>query len=185
MIKFYYTVQSGYLNAQINPDDSLGGFLSSTPIPNGELNKLFSQLPLTQSYNPDYFDLRAVMMHNEAKVSLAKLKLWFEIPDNAFSSYEVAVITPNTDCDGKVFMESISGPQGLPYYAEFHNVSGVDNTIDLGTLKAGQYLAIWIKRKINSVNFLNQQSCDKLHDMFDKKIEIEKIEKIKLRMTWK
>lgn len=37
MLRFYYTVSSGYNSPQTKVSDSLGGYKSSTPVPNDVL----------------------------------------------------------------------------------------------------------------------------------------------------
>lgn len=52
MLRFYYTVSSGYNSPQTKVSDSLGGYKSSTPVPNDVFGNLFDEISLNLASNP-------------------------------------------------------------------------------------------------------------------------------------
>lgn len=52
MLRFYYTTSAGYDNQQTKISDSLGGYKSSTPVPNDTFSNLFDEISLNLASNP-------------------------------------------------------------------------------------------------------------------------------------
>lgn len=139
MIKFYYSGASTFEAPQQKASLSLGGYVSSTPIPNGENNSVFSELSLLAAKNK-YRETKLIVLKNELN-SLNNVILW--------SNYNLAIVEPIVNEKNEILFEQISNSFAIPYYATF-NTYTTENPAILGNLAINKYLGIWVSRKATS-----------------------------------
>lgn len=146
-MKLYYTTTTGHLNENKIPSKSLGGYRSSTLIPNGALNSLFSDLSLF-NIDVDREEYIAVCLYNDSTTK-KRVFLWTENgnQDNPlYSKIEIAAVTM-PEVNSYPMMEYVRSNSERPYVGEFAERT-VDNKADLGEIDAQTGIGLWIKRSI-------------------------------------
>lgn len=147
MIRFLYTGATENLGEQIDPERSLGGFVSKTIIPNRK-NNLFQDISYLTMRN-ETEEFRAIIIENKFNVDLNNVKIGY-LYDKRLYDIEIALVELNED--GK--MEMISNSRSQPYYAEFFDASitpDQDDSFDIEVMTVGQKFGIWVKRKVKQV----------------------------------
>lgn len=157
MIKLYYTSKKGENEVQTRPDLSLGGYKSSTLIPNNSVNNLFSDISV-YSVVKGQSEFIGIMAKNESSNPVINLRFWFDFPVGCQRKIEVAAVDLTED--GQI--EGIENPYQQPYYAEFHEADGEGSAVDLGGIGAGQSIGIWLKSSINKENIVDEFSVNKI-----------------------
>ena len=73
-MKLLYTVSSGYMAEQQNVSYSIGGFASSTVIPNDMFGNLFDELSVNTIRNTRN-EYRAIVLHNDSQETAKDVKI--------------------------------------------------------------------------------------------------------------
>lgn len=163
MILFYSGAQAP--NNPSNQIQSTGGFISNTPVPNGMINNLFSEITrstLRQNVN----EYKLIVLQNTTGATVNNLKIWTEVQSTWFS-LEIAVVEPvlDTSCN-KYYFEQIPNISSPPYQAILTSHEGQGNAVDVGPFQNQKYLGIWIRRKLlqNRLDMFtqnqNNQQCN-------------------------
>lgn len=87
--QLFYTGSELALTTQTHAPDSLGGFVSSSPIPNGSLGNLFDAL---SKYSQELggSEVRAVALINTSNAAIASpLSLWFNYPSSGVTVFSL------------------------------------------------------------------------------------------------
>ena len=105
-MRLYYTVSSGYNDPQSKLVNSLGGFKSSTPVPNDQDNNVFDELSLLSLVKGEtqYIGL---ILKNELGVEVKNVQLWFETPEGSYGSFQLAAVQTDKNNEGQPFFEMI------------------------------------------------------------------------------
>lgn len=175
-MKFYYTGALHAEDAQVNPENSLGGFISSTIIPNDLLANLFTDISLF-SLDKLPRETKGVILENDSIDDLENVIVYFEYPTDALCKLEIAAVTL---VDNNL-MERLSNSKSLPYQATFHEANGLINAVNLGNLVAGAKIGIWLKRTFNTV--VKKTPTQLYADYVAGTTELKE-EKIKLCIDW-
>lgn len=147
-MKLYYTNSVSPLGAQQDPDQSLGGFISITPIPNDYKNNLFGDISQMAKEDKNGKLLRLIALKNETGDVAEDVQIYYNYPDGAEAKFEVAIVAPAMDsCDNLVF-EKLSQPGSNPLYATFSEANGEGNAVIIDSIPAGSYVGIWIRRTL-------------------------------------
>jgi hypothetical protein len=151
-MKYLYSGASKFGAEQTNPELSLGGNISSSPIPNDLLQNIFSEASYL-SIQQNKRETKLIVLQNEDKLKTATLlSLNFLLNDDdvsvsgpthgAIAEYRVAFVLPDDDND---CFESISNSAALPFNATFQDV--IENTsVSLPDIAPGDFLGIWLVR---------------------------------------
>lgn len=151
-MKIYYTVSSGEDSPSNRPSNSIGGYKSSTMVPNDFYNSVFGQISILglSRGGDEYIGL---MILNEEDSNLSNLKFWFKDFDNKQSSLEFAAVKPSIDSNGYQFIERLATINSKPQNIIFSHPTE-DNPAILGELKSGEMLGFWLHRKIDKESSL-------------------------------
>lgn len=184
MLKLYYTVSSGYLDIQGNYINSLGGFPSSTEVPNDVFDNLFDEISLSEIKDVKT-QYRAIIIKNESEEIIENIELWFEKKDSNICSYQIgATLLSN---DEQPFMEHIPSVYSKPLYTQLYDAT-VDSKVSIGNLNPGQMIGLWLSRTVDKEKALEEYNNvaeeDPLHRSRYKPIEKEKQETVGLKITW-
>lgn len=184
MLKLYYTVSSGYLDIQGNYINSLGGFPSSTEVPNDVFDNLFDEISLSEIKDVKT-QYRAIIIKNESEEIIENIELWFEKKDSNICSYQIgATLLSN---DEQPFMEHIPSVYSKPLYTQLYDAI-VDSKVSIGNLNPGQMIGLWLSRTVDKEKALEEYNNvaeeDLLHRSRYKPIEKEKQETVDLKITW-
>lgn len=184
MLKLYYTVSSGYLDIQGNYINSLGGFPSSTEVPNDVFDNLFDEISLSEIKDVKT-QYRAIIIKNESEEIIENIELWFEKKDSNICSYQIgATLLSNNE---QSFMEHIPSVYSKPLYTQLYDAT-VDSKVSIGNLNPGQMIGLWLSRTVDKEKALEEYNNvaeeDPLHRSRYKPIEKEKQETVDLKITW-
>ena len=149
-MKILYTGAPTFLTPQNDPNQSLGGFVSSSIIPNDVNGNLFgevSYLGLTNQYR----ETKATVLFNDG-TSINNLLLGIFpkiIPSNYRIKVAVVKLTANQ-------MERIPNMRSLPLSATFHErymltATDVGNMFSLGKMPTGTYFGVWTERLLDGL----------------------------------
>ena len=176
MIKLYYTTKVAAEDIQTRADLSLGGFKSSTMIPNNSLSNLFSDLSL-YSIQRNSSEFIAVIATNTAAADIVNINVWFGYPAMCQRKIEIAAVDLTVEGE----MEGIDSAFSQPYYADFHEADGEGNKIQLGDIEAGKSIGIWLKSSIVLQNIEGVYSDENIETNGN---PIEEEESVRIIFDW-
>lgn len=182
-MELYYTVVSQQGATQSKPSMSLGGFQSSSLVPNAALGNLFDELSSYSLQNPQPEYIGLILKNTWGTV--LNLSMWIEAPVNSLCKYRLAPVELTDNGE----MELIPSMNSKPMYAEFEETS-IDNKLILSLPEEGflqgQMLGLWIERSINkcSNEFLKRNDCDTLYQMFQEGIQWDTEEEVELKIEF-
>lgn len=142
-MRFLYTGAKEFMQDQTDPDNSIGGFCSKSPVPNRR-NNLFSDVSYLSIFNESE-ECRALVIENNSQSNLNNVFIGYKY-DKDLYEIEIAVVELNENGN----MERITNTKDIPYYAEFIEAyigETEDNSIQLDFPPQQKY-GIWVKRKI-------------------------------------
>jgi hypothetical protein len=187
MIELYYTGAIREAAEQNNYIKSIGGYVSSSKVPNGGLNNLFgsiSQLAISNAKNHlNSFEIVGLGLKNNSSNILKDVTFWVEKDVNAVCNFDLAIVSLATDSNGK-FMEILSSRMTLPYYATFYNIDGIDKKINIGNLSENIIMGIWLKRELDITKVDVSLSDDQLYAFYQKNESLPIQENITLKIDW-
>ena len=157
-MKIYYSGASLPNQPQAIPDQSLGGFLSSTIVPQGVSSNIFDPLS-SYALQKGKVDVRGLFLINDDTVTVNNLSLYIVYPADLVGiiKVEFAAVTANNNNQ----IENISSGNSSPYYATFvENTDPANPTILINSLAAGGVIGFWLRRTINASP---APSCDTLY----------------------
>jgi hypothetical protein len=175
-MKLYYTVISRENAPQTRPDLSLGGFKSSTSIPQNRFQNLFSDISL-YSIRENQDEFIAAVLVNETGVIISNATFYFDYPVNCQKKFEIAFV----QLSNKGEMQSVQSSYSQPYNVEFSEADGIANAVNIGNLGIGQKIGIWFKKILNIDTITNEYSNANLELNGDL---IESPEDINFQINW-
>lgn len=122
---------------QTDTSKSLGGFASTTPVPNSSLNSLFDGI----TDNMSEFEVIALALINETGVEVRDVSVDIELPENRQCDFQISAVKLNRGLG----MESIQNRYQEPMMGEFMPL-GEECVLLTDTLGDGEGVGIWIKR---------------------------------------
>lgn len=146
---------------QLLSDKSLGGYVSSTSIPNGRLSNVFSQISKDTVLN-DKEQVRLIVLKNTTENDIENITIYTDT-ENSSSLLRIAVVLPFVDCETESY-EKVFDSYSLPYQATF-DFHAVDNPVTVDILQSGKSIGIWLLRSVNKDKFpdlLNNLTGDAL-----------------------
>jgi len=156
---------------QQKANQSLGGFKSSSLVPNSSFGSLFSDISslFIERDLPEYI---GIILINEMEVESTDIKLWITRDIDSICKYKVSVVELNSRNE----MEMLPSINSKPLYAEFYDANSIDNAINIPPMLSNEQYGIWIERSLDkeSSSYVNRGNCEVLYNnpnIFDNKIE--------------
>lgn len=188
-LELYFTGASVFDQPQLDKDKSLGGFISSSLLPNAMIGNLFGDIsPYGIQINKK--EIRVIAIKNNTLATMTNLKAWFHYPLNDDSEsvqddslYEIGygeILV--TDC-GDLMVEQLASIYATPYTVTFSPAVSQSNALVLPDLTAGSYLGIYIRRILNP-DLQQPLSDDELLEILEGTIVPETQENINLHFAW-
>lgn len=177
-MRLYYTGADVLDTPQTSAEKSLGGFRSSTMVPNGGLNVLFSDISY-KMLGDKPTEVRALVLKNTGAEVVINVSLYTENQaDVPFSKIEIA---PVSLVNGE--MERVSGGKTLPFdVIDWYDLEGESEAaILVAELEVGESIGIWIRRTIlESINIpaIPRAELQTYYDSLTKK------EEYKFEFSW-
>jgi hypothetical protein len=191
-LKLYYTGAVKFDKPQLDPIRSLGGYISASEIPNGLIGNMYGDISKF-TVQQGKAEIRVIAVKNTAGVAKTGLKCYFTYPNDGGSptpvdtndcEFEVGFAAPTADDCGDLMTESISNIYAVPYTVTMEaDKVGVGSSLAIGTLDAGDYVCIFIRRKIKAAAQL-PKSDDDLLAIMEGTLTLITIEDISLTFAW-
>jgi len=155
-MRLYYTTSAGEDQVQTSPDISLGGYRSATQLPNGKVHSVFGEISkYTISKNlPEYIGL---ILKNISGGDVTNVLIWFDVPSDSYSSYEIAAVNLADDGSGVFAMERVGDRNSQPLIGEFANATGDGNKQNVGDIVDTEMIGLWFKRTIDTAAIQSDQ----------------------------
>lgn len=184
-MKLLYTVSSGYLNTQNNYINSLGGFPSSTPVPNDVFDNLFDELSISE-VKESKTQYRAIVLQNDSDEIAKNVNLWFTQKEGNICHFQIGATVLLGEED-QLRMESIPTVYSRPYQTELYDATE-ESPVTVGDLNPGQMIGLWISRIIDKEKALSDYNNVAERDLSTqsryKPISKETQESINLNIKW-
>lgn len=135
--------------SQPDPTKSLGGYISTTPVPNGEFNALFD---LISSFTLEKRkrETMGIAIINKLDKPINNLTIKIVVKESNIASFKIAAVPIGDD----MAMEKIPNRYASPMVGEFHSANFQRAYIDLKVLRpaeSGEQIAIYPINKIVDV----------------------------------
>lgn len=165
-MRLFFTGAKTFLAEQANPNLSLGGFVSSSPVPFDQLDGVFGGVSDYEAANGNR-EVRCFVLKNESGGLVSGATVWYESAAvNAIFSYRMAIVAVGTNDCSEFFTEKIANGQTLPLNATFTDNRDQANALTFPDVADGAYVALWVERVTNSYAFQESMSCDNLYTLF-------------------
>jgi hypothetical protein len=183
MILFYTGATTPNI-PQPNANNSLGGYVSSTGIPNGRLANLFSTISKSDVLQ-NRSVIRMIALKNTTGADAVNVKIFTNVADSHVK-LKIAAVAPALDGNGNPVFESVYDGNSLPYQATLDYHEGVGNAIDAGTIANGAVICIWIIREVDQAAFpeLNTDLTGKELAAILEAAQAAMDEAVNLSITW-
>lgn len=178
-MKLYYTGANTYGTYQNSPILSLGGFISSTIVPNSLLGNLFPEISKYSMENGES-EVRAVILRNTTGAAINNVYISHTYP----VSDQKAKIewSPVTIPDGKS-MEKVSSPYSEPYNIAgwFEPIGDLNKILIANSMADDGVIGLWVKRTVFSPN-----PADLIlgKDLAEYNANLVKTEEIAVNISW-
>lgn len=149
MIKFYLTGASKPNEYQPRPDRSLGGYISTAEVVNGDPNGLFGDITEFSKQDRDH-DHCLIAVRNETNAAISNMEFIVTNAAESVADIDIALVIPSTDSGGNYLFEKIASKKAVPLYATFDDGAGVT----LPSLGAGAYVGVWLRRKVKDSTYV-------------------------------
>ncbi len=155
-MELYYTTSVGQDEEQTKPALSLGGYRSSITLPNAKLSNLFGEVSqyTIEKDNDQYI---ALILWNTTGIDATDVTIWFEVPTDTYTNYEIAAVDLAADPDGVLAMERVRDINTRPLVGTFVDATGIGNAQDIGDILNDGMVGLWIKRTLNMDNIDTDQ----------------------------
>ena len=120
-----YSLKRTEDNPQVDPAKSLGGFISSSPVPNGSLTALFDLVSSNMLIERPRETL-AIALINKLAVSVSNVELKIVVGNKPICAWRVAAVAPNDS----LAVESISNRYAEPLNATFYDATFVRAAVE-------------------------------------------------------
>lgn len=144
-MKFYYTNSAKPDEQQRDPNKSLGGYISSSIVPNDVQHAMLDSASYL-SIKRKQRQVRCFALKNTTGETVSDISLEFEFNDDIISDISIGVAEPDQDNCGYLF-DTIPNDLAIPYNIDFTSVeSGESISLSGVTLAPNESVGIWIKR---------------------------------------
>lgn len=146
-----YTGAPSNGGAQINADKSLGGYISSSPVPNGRLDNIFSLVSKSIVLGKKS-EIRMIALKNTTGAPVTNVKIYSNVLGSSVK-LKLAAVAPYLNESNVPVFESVQDGYSLPYQATLDYYLDADDAIEIPSISANETIGIWILREINTASF--------------------------------
>lgn len=187
MIKLLYTGAATFEGSQGNPMLSLGGFVSSSEVPNGSLGNLFSTLS-KYTIEKNKAEVRVIAIKNVSGDTLTNFRMYLQYPATEDTQTNVTEITVGVgealiDECGDIYVPNIGTIYSVPPNVQFLDIEGEVNTYTFGDFYSGDYHILYIKRTLKD-SLQAPLSDEDLLAIFNGTLVLDTVEDIKIFFFW-
>lgn len=149
-MQLYYTGATVPNQQQPSPELSLGGFVSSSPIGNADVNNLFPTITRTAILNSKK-TIRMLALRNITGRAITELKIWTK--SEKYSNVKMAVVSAALDEKQNPVFEKVANSTSIPFQATLDSCEGEENAIVVGDMEANETIGLWIQRELDQTKF--------------------------------
>lgn len=122
-LRFFFTGADKFLDTQPETDKSIGGFISSSPVPNDDFANVFSEISLLSITN-DLQETKGLALKNETGVDITDLLINYVYPEvDSQTIVEIATVAVSIDACGDQAIEKIPNFRSTPQFATFQEAN--------------------------------------------------------------
>lgn len=158
-IQLFYTGAKTVEESQESPKNSLGGYKSSSLIPNNQVWNIFGDIALLAEKRTE---VKGIMLKNISEVELSNVAIWFDNLVSDIFSLQIAGVVVDGN---KLEMDKLPNTYSLPFGIEFYDAIESSKLI-IGTLAVGQVIGLWLKRETEEDSIRDLLSCKSLYEKF-------------------
>lgn len=161
-LKIFYTGANDAGAVQQEPKYSLGGFISSSAIPNNYLGNLFTSISqLSEQEAAEETKVIAVQNNSGADFTAFSVYIDAEECEDLQTTWEIGYQVPTVDPDcGDLVLEELPNSGATPLNVTMQNGLGVNNKLVLPNITDQNYVGIYIKRTIKKNTLTDQEIID-------------------------
>lgn len=148
----YYSGANKANTEQNQAEKSLGGYISSSTIPNGLINSIFTTISRSV-VEKNKRDTRLIVLTNTSGAAKTGVKVYIDPDAEAVSNIKIACVAPATDACSNSYFEQITSTEALPYQATLALHNGEVNAIAVGNMAVGASIGIWLSRELIANKF--------------------------------
>lgn len=187
-MRLYYTNSTGTDIEQSKSSLSLGGYKSSSKVPNGVFNNMFADITPATVSNFNQNRYIALILVNETGKALENVNFWFDLPEVCSGTFKIAAVDLVLQTDGSYLMERVDSVYEKPVNGEFFESSGEINAVDLGNLAIGEQIGLWVEMalKVEDIkdNMETVYEVDPTNEYRFQEIEKDKFEEISINISY-
>lgn len=186
----YYTGASVF-NGPSTANKSIGGYVSSSLVPNEALNEIFGSISeygktITK---PQYVIL---VIFNDSEATYTNVKAWLEreeleesdVLDDPYARMKLAEMTIETDdCGDLKTSETLPSNYSKPFTVTMVLAEGEENAIDIADIEPGMYRAIVISREILPAA-MTPLTNDQYLAIMDQELSLSQVENFDLKISY-
>lgn len=141
----YYSGAAQHKQPQPYASKSLGGYMSSSPVPNGQTGAIFGTLTRDSQWQND---CKMIVLYNTSGQEVLDLRIYIE-SDSKYIDYKIAAVASAHDSQGCPIFESIPFTNQLPSATlEYHDVDSPIVVDEFGNQKV---IGLWIQRSLKEL----------------------------------
>jgi hypothetical protein len=167
MLQIYYTGSDAAGTTQGESNKSLGGYISSTPIPNNYIGNLFPTISqLSQQEKRE--EIRVIAIQNDSGADFTSYDVYVQLvdSDNVAAEWEMGFQTPVLDDCGDLVVEAVPNANASPVNVTMQEIVGGNNKLILPNVADQSYVALYIKRTTLAV-VVDEEADIALCDAYD------------------
>lgn len=181
-MKFLYTGASSYNTPQTTAFKSLGGFISSTQLPNDLSNNIFSDISELSKQHLRREAICIALYNDDVDVA-QNLELTFNADfAKLIADFQIAFSGASIDDCGNYYFESINDSSAIPYL-EFDTITDLNKVFNIGNVQPKAYIGVWLIRKLTKTKTI-PISCDTLASNYTNNVEATTEESFTLDLAW-
>lgn len=145
---FFYTGAVKTDQIQTDISKSLGGWISSSIIPNSKLGNLFSGISQLLIENPKS-QIKVIALKNLTGAT-QNVTIFTETPVDSYSIFKIGIAQPMIDPVCGPFFETLTSEDSLPYSTQVAEHEGLANGIVINSFANNAFLGLFIVRELKS-----------------------------------
>ncbi len=180
MIKLYYTGAKEFEGIQKMPSKSLGGNISSSVVPNGLMNSLFSDISLLDLQLGSK-QLRILAIKNEGANPITNFTVHVEHDENDenIADFYIGYSLPQAD-DCGVFGETVEDEEAEPYHSELQISKSNLTKLNISNLEKDNYILLYLQRRIKQNQLSREQEIDAIQKNYEEGKKPNRAENVQL-----
>lgn len=183
-MKLLYTNSPSYNTPQTVPNNSIGGYVSSTEVFNDSLNNIFSELSelSKQTLKRETF---LIAVKNDSLFLASNILLSFDINFLiSICEYEMSIVSSQTDTCGNIYFEKLNNSSNKPIHiTNTEKIIASNFEFILPDMQSDEIIGIWLTRNLIKNN-IKALSCDELASNYSNNIEVNNEENFFIDLEW-